>query len=72
MISILKNIDTNNREVSEYLDRKSVIKELNISESTFTRFCNNENFPKIKVNRKVIVKRDDMNNWLENYKTLTT
>ena len=70
MISILKNIDTNNREVSEYLDRKSVIKELNISESTFTRFCNKENFPKIKVNRKVIVKRDDMNNWLENYKKI--
>ena len=68
MISILKNIDSNNREVSEYLDRKSVLKELNISESTFTRYCRYNDFPKIKVNRKVIVKRDDLNNWLDNYK----
>ena len=68
MISILKNISEENKQISQILDRKSVIKELNISESTFTRYCNNNNFPKIKVNRRVFVKREDLNNWLDNYK----
>ena len=68
MISILKNISEENKQVSQILDRKSLIKEFNISESTFTRWCNNENFPKIKVNRRVFVKRDDLNNWIDNYR----
>ena len=68
MISILNNISEENRNLSEYLDRKSVCKELNICETTFTNYVNNKNLPKIKVNRRVFVKRDDLNNWLDSYK----
>ena len=68
MISILKNISEENRNLSEYLDRKSVCKELNICETTFTNYVNTKNLPKIKVNRRVFVKRDDLNNWLDSYK----
>lgn len=68
MISILNNISEEDKGVSQILDRKSLIKEFNISESTFTRWCKNENFPKIKVNRRVFVKRDDLNNWIDNYR----
>ena len=49
MISILKNISDDKKEVSEILDRKSVLKELNISESTFTRYCRYNDLPKIKI-----------------------
>ena len=70
MISILKNISDDKKEVSEILDRKSVLKELNISESTFTRYCRYNDLPKIKVNRKVFVKRDDLNSWLDSYKKI--
>ena len=68
MISILNNISEENRNLSEYLDRKSVCKELNICETTFTNYVNTKNLPKIKVNRRVFVKRDDLNNWLDTYK----
>jgi len=68
MISIFDNIKSEKRELSEILDRKSLIKEFNISESTFTRWCKNENFPKIKVNRRVFVKREDLNDWIDNYR----
>ena len=68
MISILNNISEENRNLSEYLDRKSVCKELNICETTFTNYVNTKNLPKIKVNRRVFVKRDDLNNWLDSYK----
>ena len=68
MISILKNISEENKNLSEYLDRKSVCKELNICETTFTNYVNTKNLPKIKVNRRVFVKRDDLNNWLDTYK----
>ena len=69
MISnIFKNVSEENRKLSEYLDRKSVCKELNICETTFTNFVNNKNLPKIKVNRRVFVKRKDLNNWLDTYK----
>ena len=68
MISILNNISEENRNLSEYLDRKSVCRELNISETTFTNYVNTKNLPKIKVNRRVFVKRDDLNNWLDSYK----
>ncbi len=72
MIEILKNVANENRELSPIMDRKSVLKEFNISESTFSRWANLENFPKIKINRRVFVKRVDLNNWLENYKTLSS
>ena len=68
MISILNNISEENRNISEYLDRKSVCKELNICETTFTNYVNTKNLPKIKVNRRVFVKRVDLNNWLDSYK----
>jgi len=65
---IFKNVSKENRKLSEYLDRKSVCKELNICETTFTNYVNNKNLPKIKVNRRVFVKREDLNNWLDSYK----
>ena len=69
MISnIFKNVTEENRTLSEYLDRKSVCKELNICETTFTNYVNKKNLPKIKVNRRVFVKREDLNNWLDTYK----
>jgi len=69
MISnIFKNVSDENRKLSEYLDRKSVCRELNICETTFTNYVNNKNLPKIKVNRRVFVKREDLNNWLDTYK----
>jgi len=69
MISnIFKNVSEENRKLSEYLDRKSVCRELNICETTFTNYVNNKNLPKIKVNRRVFVKREDLNNWLDTYK----
>jgi len=69
MISnIFKNVTEENRTLSEYLDRKSVCKELNICETTFTNYVNYKNLPKIKVNRRVFVKREDLNNWLDTYK----
>ena len=68
MISITENLSENSKETSEMLDRKSILKEFNISESTFTRWCKNLNFPKIKINRRVFVKRDDLNNWINNYR----
>ena len=66
--NIFKNVSKENRKLSEYLDRKSVCKELNISETTFTNYVNTKNLPKIKVNRRVFVKREDLNNWLDSYK----
>ena len=66
--NIFKNVSEENRKLSEYLDRKSVCKELNICETTFTNYVNNKNLPKIKVNRRVFVKREDLNNWLDSYK----
>jgi len=69
MISnIFKNVSDENTKLSEYLDRKSVCRELNICETTFTNYVNNKNLPKIKVNRRVFVKREDLNNWLDTYK----
>jgi len=68
MISILNNISEEKKNLSEYLDRKSVCKELNISETTFTNYVNTKNLPKIKVNRRVFVKRVDLNSWLDSYK----
>ena len=65
---IFKNVSKDNRKLSEYLDRKSVCKELNICETTFTNYVNTKNLPKIKVNRRVFVKREDLNNWLDSYK----
>ena len=66
--NIFKNVSKENRKLSEYLDRKSVCRELNISETTFTNYVNTKNLPKIKVNRRVFVKREDLNNWLDSYK----
>ena len=70
MISITENLSENNQETSEMLDRKSILKEFNISESTFTRWCQNEklSIPKIMINRRVYVKRDDLNKWINNFK----
>jgi len=69
MISnIFKNVSDENKKLSEYLDKKSVCRELNICESTFTNYVNTKNLPKIKVNRRVFVKREDLNNWLDTYK----
>jgi len=70
MISITENLSENNQETSEMLDRKSILKEFNISESTFTRWCQNKEllFPKIKINRRVYCKRDDLNKWINNFK----
>ena len=65
---IFKNVSKQDQKLSEYLDRKSVCKELNICETTFTNYVNTKNLPKIKVNRRVFVKRDDLNNWLDSYK----
>ena len=65
---IFKNVSKEDRKLSEYLDRKSVCKELNICETTFTNYVNTKNLPKIKVNRRVFVKREDLNNWLDSYK----
>ena len=70
MISITENLSENSKETSEMLDRKSILKEFNISESTFTRWCQNKEllFPKIKINRRVYSKRDDLNKWINNFK----
>ncbi len=70
MISITENLSENSKETSEMLDRKSILKEFNISESTFTRWCQNKelSFPKIKINRRVYCKRDDLNKWIDNFK----
>ena len=68
MISITENLSENSKETSEMLDRKSILKEFNISESTFTRWNKEFSFPKIKINRRVYVLRDELNKWINNFK----
>jgi len=67
MISILKNM-TGTKELSNILDRKSVMEEFNISESTYHRWSREENLPVMKVRNRVFHRREEIDKWLNSYK----
>ena len=67
MISILKNM-TGTKELSNILDRKTVMNEFGISESTYHRWSREENVPKMKIRNRVYHFREDIHKWLNSYR----
>lgn len=55
----------------EYLTPKDIEQKLKLSHSTVSKLIHTKGFPMVKIGRNIRVKAEDLEQWLDTYRTHT-
>jgi len=64
----LPKVALNEKPQSPFFDRKTVMDTFGICASTLHKWMNEDGLKFYKINKRVFFKRDDFNEWLEQYR----